>query len=324
MNKAASIVSLLLATGAALCVPAWTFASGSWTDVVWTVHGAQAGDIYYSADGYCYADTGPHTNIYVDVYDGEIGAATVQSGSFHVAAGTYACGPSLTPGHVYYAAIIDSASVLAFRNYMATGGAPPTSNYSMVKLVQGPFGGIDWNAISFPVVYSSTTQAFSASSSLWSNLSATDTLAAMNGSCSQAGNIFAEGLCTAGVFLFVPNSAVVSAFSDLASTTIPSKFPFSWVYAVRGTFGGLAASSTSNMIVLTFPYHSLGVGSTSPLGLANIAPDVVVFGTSTIEKYIDPGTWATFQTLIGLAFILTLLADIFFTVRGRGDIHDKV
>jgi len=191
-----------------------------------------------------------------------------------------------------------------------------TDGVSMKTTILDSGGGsipIDWAALYTPVVYSSTTAAIATSSALWSTLA----LASSTQSC-NSGNIFTDGLCSAGTFLFIPNPQILQSYADLASTTIPSKFPFSWLFGVSAAFSGLSASSTANMIAVTLPFHTLGVGSTTPLGLANIvASDVGAFSTTTIQTYIPATTWALFQSLIALAIWLAFAGDVFFTVRNQ-------
>lgn len=148
---------------------------------------------------------------------------------------------------------------------------------------------------------------------------ASSTLTLIQGRCTgTGGGIFGEAICAAFAYLFVPDPTILNGYASLASTTIPSKFPFSYVAGVAAAFNSLSASSTDNMITVSLPFHSLGVGSTSPLGLANIvSADVNAFSSSTIETYISAGTWATFQSLIALAIWLAFAADVFFTVRNQ-------
>jgi len=134
-----------------------------------------------------------------------------------------------------------------------------------------------------------------ASSSLYATLSASSTLASLGGSCAQAGNIFAEGICTVFAFLFIPSPQVVDDFLNTGNLAA-AKFPFSWIYGIQTTYNGLSVSSSTAMTTLSFNLGSLGIGSTTPMG--NILPNKEVFSKATIETYISPTLWATFQTLI--------------------------
>jgi len=187
-------------------------------------------------------------------------------------------------------------------------GTPLATLYYVVSAVTA----IDWSAIYTPFVYSTTSAAIATSSGLWNSVNVASSTPQCN-----TGNFFSDGICGAFSFLFTPNPEIMQSFAGLPGL-METKFPFSWVVGVQNTFAGLTASSTSNMIALTLPLHTLGVGSTTPLGLANIvAADVTAFSSSTIETYIPAGTWALFQTLIGMAIWLAFAGDVFFTVRNQ-------
>jgi len=167
-----------------------------------------------------------------------------------------------------------------------------------------PFGNI-----SFPLPYATSSAAIAASSSLWESLQ----VASSSISCST-GNFFTDGLCSAGAFLFVPNPNILNQYVGLPSA-LQSKFPFSWVYAVQTTVGSLSASSTANFGALSFGLGDLGIGSTTPMG--NILPNVDVFSTTTLMKYMPIGVWNTGQSLIAISLWLGLIYFIFHDARRR-------
>lgn len=155
------------------------------------------------------------------------------------------------------------------------------------------------------------------SSSMWSGQDATTTLTDLAQQCSQASNLFAEGLCIGFSFLFMPSSSVIGGYTNLIDD-VQTRFPVSYVVGVSDAFDSLSASSTANMITVTLPFHSMNVGTSSPLGLYNIvSADVDAFSTSTIQQYIGSTYWNLFQSLIALAIWLTFAADVFFTVRNK-------
>jgi len=121
-----------------------------------------------------------------------------------------------------------------------------------------------------------------------------------------------NGLCRVGLFLVIPTSDSLNQFSTLASYT-KNRFPFSYIASVTDTWSTLTASSTANAPVYAFPLHDAGIGSTSALG--NILPNVTVFSSSTVEQYFPSGMFQLLKTLAGIALVLTLVADIFFTSR---------
>jgi len=173
---------------------------------------------------------------------------------------------------------------------------------------------IDWSAYSSPLIFSSTTSGIATNSPLWAAYTATDTLLMMQGSCSQAGNFFGEALCVAGSYLFTPNPNILSSWAALPATA-ETKFPFSWVVAVKASLTGLSASSTQNFPVSSFALHDLGYGSTTPIG--NFLPNFTAFASTTVLQYMPAGVWAAGQALIAAALWLALGFDIYATVRRR-------
>jgi len=159
---------------------------------------------------------------------------------------------------------------------------------------------IDFSKLYFPAVYSTSSAAITASSSLWGAFASSSQLIQ---TC-NSGNIFGDAICQAFSFLFVPNPNVLNSFVSLPSVAA-TKFPFSWIYGVKDEFSSLAVASTTAMTSLSYNFHNLGIGSTTPMG--NIMPNFEVFSKNTIETYISPTLWNTFQTLIAagmwLAFV---------------------
>lgn len=169
---------------------------------------------------------------------------------------------------------------------------------------------INWNAISFPLVFSTSSATIAASSSLWSAFATTTTLTA---TCTNE-NIFAQGLCLAGAFLFVPNPNVLNTFSGLQAT-MAEKFPFSWFMQVREVLDDLAATSTTQT-VLSIDMQSVDFASSTPFGsvFGNME---LTFSSSTVMTYISPTLWNIGQALIAAALWLALGFDIYHTVRNR-------
>lgn len=197
-------------------------------------------------------------------------------------------------------------------NFTTYGTSTAGASRAYTIYAAAPDTSIDWSAYYTPLVYSSTTAGIATSSSLWGSLS----LASSTVQC-DTGNVFTDALCNAGTFLFVPNADILSAYASLPDT-IGTKFPFSWVVGVRASFSGLTSTSTTQMMTLTLPFHTVGVGTSSVLGLANVVSvDPVGFSTSTIEQYIGASNWAVFQSLIALAIWLGFAADVFFTTRNQ-------
>jgi len=121
-----------------------------------------------------------------------------------------------------------------------------------------------------------------------------------------------NGACRTVVFLVVPTTNSLNQFNNLASTT-KTRFPFSYLASIGSTWTGLTASTTANSPTLTYNLADLGIGSTSPIG--NILPNIDVFSSTTVRTYIPDSIFNTLKFLAGLAILLTLIADIFFTTR---------
>jgi len=147
---------------------------------------------------------------------------------------------------------------------------------------------------------------------------ASSTLGIIQARCTgTGGGVFGEAVCAAFSFLFIPNPSILNGYASMPAE-MGNHFPVSYVAGVAAAFNSLNASSTANMITVSLPFHSIAIGTSSPLGLSNlVSADVDAFSTSTIEHYIGTSNWALFQSLIALAIWLTLASDIFFTVRNQ-------
>lgn len=152
---------------------------------------------------------------------------------------------------------------------------------------------------------------YGTSTSAFGGFNASTSLAEFQGQCANSGNIFSEGLCVAGAFLFIPNSETVARFSTL-STTLSTKFPFSYIYSVTDVWGELSASTTLNYQTVTIGLNSLGLGSTSPMG--NFLPDISI-SSSTFTTYVPLSIWDALRNLASIAILLTLIMHIFFRSR---------
>jgi len=177
---------------------------------------------------------------------------------------------------------------------------------------------IDWGALNLytPVVFSSTTQGLATSTINWGALSTSSIPI-----CTDSTNFFSEGLCVAASFLFVPNPDILNQYVQLPNM-VSTKFPFSWFFGMKDTINNLSAASSSvNFFDIRLNFQDMNVASTSPLSLPQIAPNVSVLSTSTIQTYISEGTWNTFQTFIKWGIWLSFISYVFFEVRNKMHKH---
>jgi len=168
---------------------------------------------------------------------------------------------------------------------------------------------IDWGAISFPLVYGTSTAGIATSSPLWNSI----TFASSTVQC-ETGNIFSSGLCAAGSYLFVPNPQILNSYAGIP-TILSQKFPFSWVYGVSSALTGGSGAAAVATSTYSINLANLGIGSTSPMG--NILPNFTAFSEASVKTYIPAPVWATFQALIVAGLWLLLGFDIYATVRRR-------
>jgi len=196
-------------------------------------------------------------------------------------------------------------------------GTGITDTADWTFLLEGYTGAFDWGALVVaPPIDFGAIQFVATSTSLFSNGSTS--LTAIAGQCDDSGNLFSRGLCYGGVFLFIPNPSTLDAFFSIP-TTAATKFPFSWIYGVKSQFDTLAASSTANMLTLSFNMANFGLGSTTAMG--NILPNFTGFSTSTITSYIGTSMWNTFQNLIVAVLWLGFIVHVYHFARGLAHPH---
>jgi len=131
------------------------------------------------------------------------------------------------------------------------------------------------------------------------------------GTCQVSLSGFNLGDCI--LALFIPNGATIASQYAALPAQAQTKFPFSYMASMAETWSGLVASTTLNAPTYEYKLGDLGIGSTTALG--NILPNVVVLSSSTVEYYFPVGLFDTLKALAGIAIILALFFDIFFTVR---------
>jgi len=167
------------------------------------------------------------------------------------------------------------------------------------------------NGILFPLTgqelleslhFSTTTPLqlnISTSSSFFSGLSATSTLNSLNGQCSQAGNIFSEGICTAFAFLFIPNTETINQYNSL-NELAKTKIPFYYVSYIQSVFSNFSTTTSSNLPLFSIPLHNIASSTlTGPI------PDLSI-STTTISTYLPDWARLALQALLTAAIWLAV------------------
>jgi len=298
--------------------------SGDVTEIAAVVHQLNVAGANFEASIACFTD---------DFYLTSCGQSATSTATLYHGAGSYqwatttlATAYTLSPGQTYQLRIhlrgVNAGDfVYAFGTNLAVwfGGAALPGSASTSGTVQalafnlsgdGFFGPTE--GVSFGDLNATTTSDYS----LFQD-TASSTLAVIAARCAGS-NIFAESLCSAAVFLFVPSAEVMNGFTSIPADAA-TRFPFSWIAGAKTEFDSLTVSSTTAMTALAYNFADLGIGSTSPMG--NILPNVTVFSKDTIETYISPSLWATFQTLIAAGMWLGFFFFEFNRARGMAKTH---
>jgi len=168
--------------------------------------------------------------------------------------------------------------------------------------------GPDWSAVALAPPYSAAAAAIATTSALWDSV----TFASSTISCAT-GNVFSDALCSAATFLFVPNPQIVNGYVALASSTLPTRFPFSFFYGFVAVYQGLSASSTANLATVSINFASVDPATSTPFG--NILPNVTVLSSSTITQYMPSGFLSLLLTIEAAAIWLLAALFLFYDIR---------
>lgn len=142
-------------------------------------------------------------------------------------------------------------------------------------------------------------QTIATSSSLFSGQDATTTLQALSRQCSQTGNIFAEGICIAFSFLFVPSQTSLNQFSNLA-VLAETRIPFSYVLSIENAFNNIVLNATSSLPIIDIPLSRYASST-----VTGVIPDIVI-STSTISTYFTDNIRIPLQLLLTAAIWLAV------------------
>jgi len=159
--------------------------------------------------------------------------------------------------------------------------------------------GINWNQISVaPPIDFAAIQYVATSTSIFSGTTSSSTLEAIANECADSGNIFTRALCRAFSYLFIPNPTVLNQYQSIP-TDLAARFPASWFYQIQDEIDSFA-TSTQSAPVWSMNLHSIGIGSTTPMG--NFLPDITFFSSTTIKGYFTDAQWNAGQTLLAATF----------------------
>jgi len=149
----------------------------------------------------------------------------------------------------------------------------------------------------------------------WGAIStSTITSSGFTANCSGTSNIFTEGLCYAGSYLFIPSTTSMQIFSDL-HTQMASTSPFSYVFQIQYLYNSLAASSSNTFV--DWEIDLSGASSSAAWGGASLIPDkLVILSTSTVMQYMTQSQLDTFKTLIAMAIWMIALTYSYSMLRG--------
>lgn len=117
------------------------------------------------------------------------------------------------------------------------------------------------------------------------------------------------GLCTAFSFLFIPSSVSISQFNSLG-TSITTKFPFSFAYAIINGFSSSAVASSS---FLDIGFYADQISTSTIVDLPHV---FVGLSTSTISQYYPDSIRLTARTLIEYVVWFSFAMFIFRSIFG--------
>jgi hypothetical protein len=168
---------------------------------------------------------------------------------------------------------------------------------------------LDWNGLYIPLLFSTSSAAIAASSSLWASLDLASTTVSCN-----SGNIFTDGLCAAGTYLFMPNPNLMNSYVQMPSV-LGTKFPFSWFYGAKNALSGLSASSSDTFFSYSIDFSAVDPATSTAMG--GILPNVYVLSTSTVSRFLPDAQRLLLRSMLGYVIWLTFMLDVFLYVRHR-------
>jgi len=142
--------------------------------------------------------------------------------------------------------------------------------------------------------YSSTTVNFTISTSTFTAdyypqpqiPGSTTTISNLSANCDPASNVFTQGFCYLFYYLLVPDGNVLTKFSDYASTTLPTKFPYSLVKDGKVIISELRPTASSTNIKITAFNTLLATTGIQVFNSATLTNSTLLQTTFTYFKYL--------------------------------------
>jgi len=175
------------------------------------------------------------------------------------------------------------------------GGTPDCTGTPYWAMNASP----NWDLIQFPLVFSTTSQAIMASSSLWQNLAMASTTA----HC-ESDNYISAALCGTFTYIFMPNPAIFEAVGKLPSELM-IRAPFTYVDSFSDTIDTLYSTATGQATSTSGVWHYENGPASSSLTL--IDPDSTLAKMPLVTTLRDYLGYAIYLAFAGYAFI-TIMA----------------
>lgn len=181
----------------------------------------------------------------------------------------------------------------------------------------------DFNVLDWQIGDFFTSSTFSFTSSSLGLVPGTIDLCA--GLVTTSTNVFtrlgadiSQGFCSALSLVFVPSYNSVAKFASLGDE-ISTKFPFSYIASVQGSWDAVVVSSTANS-----PTWTINLGSVDPTTSTTWGPllpsSFTFFSSSTVTGYFPPGLW---NFLIHLGGVIVVSGAVWFIYKDAQTLPKK-
>lgn len=144
----------------------------------------------------------------------------------------------------------------------------------------GPNTNINWSAIYTPLVFSTTTAAIAASSSLWGAFATTTQLLTV---C-NTGNLVIDTSCSVFAYLFVPNPELISGLVAIPGS-LGQKAPFSFITSVQSLINTFI-SNVSTTTPSNNQWHYQNGAASSTITIFDASSSLAAFPLiTTMQNY---------------------------------------